>query len=57
MTLAIWFWILYVISLLFGLWAEYVPGQPYPYPRGFRHFLFYILIGILGIQVFGGPVK
>jgi len=57
MSLAVWFWIVFVLSLLFGLYAEYVPGQPYPWPRGLRHFLFYVLIFILGMQVFGGPVK
>ncbi len=57
MTLSVWFWVIYVLSLLFGLWTEYTPGQPYPYPHGLRWFLFYLLIGILGIQAFGGPIK
>lgn len=57
MTLQIWFWLFYVLSLIFGFWTEYIPGQAYPYPRGFRHLLFYILIGILGWHVFGSPIK
>jgi hypothetical protein len=57
MSLQIWFWIFYVLSLFYGFWTEYAVGQPYPYPRGFRHLLFYILIGILGWRVFGSPIK
>ena len=56
MTLAIWFWIIFVISLLFGLYAEYTPPT-YQWFRGVRHVVFYLLIFILGMQVFGGPVK
>ncbi len=57
MTLAVWFWGFYVISLVFGLYSDYVPGQPYPYNHGARSLLFYVLVGILGYAVFGGPVK
>jgi hypothetical protein len=57
MSPAIWFWLIYVLSLLFGLWAEYRPNAPYPYPLGLRYVLLYILIWILGFVVFGGPVK
>lgn len=57
MTLAIWFWIIFVLSLIFGFYYEYVPGHPYPWPRGIRHLILYLLIFILGLQVFGGPVK
>ncbi len=57
MTLEVWFWLFYVLSLLFGFWVEYTPNQPYPWPRGFRHVLFYALVGLLGLRVFGGPVK
>jgi len=57
MTLAGWFWIIYVLSLLFGFYVEYVPNAPYPYPRGLRHLLFYVLVGLLGYAVFKGPLK
>ena len=57
MTLSSWFWIIYVLGLLFGLYVEYVPGQAYPYPRGLRNFLFCVLIGLLGYAVFQGPLK
>lgn len=57
MSLAIWFWIIFVISFLFGFYSDYVPGQVYPWHRGVRHLVFYLLIFILGMQVFGGPIK
>ena len=57
MTLSSWFWIIYVLGLLFGLYVEYVPGQVYPYRAGLRNFLFYVLIGLLGYAVFQGPLK
>jgi hypothetical protein len=57
MSLQIWFWLFYVIGLFFGFWAEYVPGQPYPYPRGGRNLLIFVLVGLLGWKVFGGPVS
>ena len=57
MTLAIWFWIIYVIALLFSLWTVYTPGQPYPFrPWGVLVVVF-ILIGLLRLGVFGGPIK
>lgn len=46
------FWLLYVIGLLFGFYVEYSPGQPYPVNRGGRHFLMFIMIGLLGYKVF-----
>ncbi len=57
MTLEVWFWVIYVLALLFGFWADYVPGQAYPWRGGFRHFIIFILIGIIGLRVFGSPVK
>ncbi len=57
MTLNIWFWLIYVLALLFGLYGEYLPGQPYPFRRGMGVFVEYILIGLLGWQVFGSAVR
>jgi hypothetical protein len=55
--LSVWFWIVMILWLVLGFWAEYVPGQPYPWPRGGRHLLMFLAVLILGLQVFGGPVK
>jgi uncharacterized membrane protein YedE/YeeE len=57
MPLAILFWVLMIVSLFFGLWSGYVPGQPYPIRAGTQSFLMWILLAILGWAQFGGPVK
>lgn len=57
MTLQVWFWIIMALWFVIGLYADYVPGQPYPYFRGARHVLVFILFVIIGWQVFGAPVK
>ena len=51
------FWILYLFGLIFGLWYNYTPNQPYPYRAGAWVFLVFILIGLLGWQVFGAAIK
>ena len=56
MTLSILFWVLKIAWLIFGLWREYVPGQPYPYSRGLGNLLVFILLAILGWAQFGAPV-
>jgi hypothetical protein len=57
MTLAVWFWLFYVLSLVFGIWSEYHPGTPYPFYRGAWYGVLYILLGILGWKVFGSPIQ
>jgi hypothetical protein len=57
MTLAILFWVLYIIALVFGLWSGYTPGQPYTFRSWGGSVLVFVLFGILGWAVFGGPVK
>lgn len=52
MTAGIWFWILYVISLVFtGFWN-------WPLNQGHAPWLLiYILLGLLGWGVFGAPIR
>lgn len=57
MPLAILFWVLMLIWLFFGIRADYVPGQPYPFYRGVGYGLMFVLFGILGWAVFGAAVK
>jgi hypothetical protein len=57
MPLQIWFWIFYVGSLVLWLFNEYEAGKPYPFRRSVGIVLFFILLGILGWQVFGSAVK
>lgn len=55
MGLSVWFWVIFVISVIFSFYSEYSPAIPWF--RGARHFVIYLLLFILGMQVFGGPVK
>jgi hypothetical protein len=56
MTLQVLFWVLMIIWLVFGLWREYTPGQPYPFVRGAGNLLVFVLLAILGWAQFGAPV-
>jgi len=56
MSFELLYWILMLLWLVFGLWREYVPGQPYPVARVPGHVLLFILLVILGWRVFGSPV-
>jgi hypothetical protein len=52
MTAGIWFWILYVLSIVFaGYW-----WWPFNADRG-PSLIAYILIGLLGWGVFGAPIR
>jgi hypothetical protein len=55
MTAGIWFWILYVVSIVVsGGWYWRTPAsQPY----GPFSLIFFILIGLLGIGAFGSPIR
>lgn len=59
MTIAIWFWLFYVLSIVAGFWVyspPAVPNRPFWAPYG-ASLLFWLLIGLLGYGVFGGPIK
>ena len=56
MPLGILFWVIYVIAILFGFWANYTPGQPWPFRQFGSYLVMWVLIGILGWQVFGPVV-
>jgi hypothetical protein len=57
MSLSLLFWIIMLVWLVFGLWREYVPGQPYPFARGAGNLLVFVLLGLLGWQVFGPAIR
>jgi hypothetical protein len=57
MSLQLLFWILMLFWLIFGVWAGYTPGQPYPFKSWGGNLLLFCLFIILGWQVFGAPVK
>ncbi len=52
MPAAIWFWIIYVICVIFGIWSEWPIGRPF----GGRVAVF-VLLGLLGWGVFGPPIR
>ena len=53
-----WFWLLMVIWLFYGAWVDYYPSGPQPFfYRGSRHLLAFLLLAILGWQVFGSPFE
>ena len=55
MSAGIWFWIIYVISLVFGLgWAYRTPESRSYAPYGF---VLWVLIGLVGWGVFGPPIR
>ena len=57
MTLDVWYWLLMAIWLLRGLWAEYTPGQPYPLGRAGGYLLMFLLFLLIGLRIFGSPIK
>jgi len=58
MAAGIWFWILFVITLIFGLWGMN-PWRPAgtPWAPFGGWLVLFILIGILGWGVFGPPIR
>jgi hypothetical protein len=53
----IWFWLIYVITLLFGIWGAN-PWSPAPsWSTWGGWFILFILIGILGLHAFGSPIR
>ena len=57
MALSIWFWVIYVLTLIFGFWSNYTPGSPYPVKNLGGSSLFFVLIFLLGWAVFGSAIK
>lgn len=56
MTLATWFWVIYVIAIFFGGWSSY-DGTPLGYRRIGAYGVLWLLVGILGWHSFGSVVK
>lgn len=53
----VWFWLIYVLIGVFGMWGIN-PWRPAPSPYApFGSWLvLFILVGILGLRVFGSPI-
>ena len=52
----IWFWLIYVLVGVFGLWGISPYGQTTWAPWG-GWFILFILVGILGLHDFGSPIR
>ena len=57
MPLSIFFWTIYVIAILFGVWSNYDAAQPMWYRRAGAYMVLWLLVGVLGWQVFGAVVR
>lgn len=57
MSAGVWFWILYVIGLLFSLYVVFPSGETPNWKPFGGSLLIWLLIGLLGWQVFGAPLK
>lgn len=56
MPAGLWFWIIYVICVVFGVYFDWPQGNTNFRPLGGRIVVF-ILLGLLGWAVFGPPLK
>lgn len=57
MTAGIWFWVLYVVSILlggFGGWGVPEANRRYYWGGGI---VVFVLIGLLGWGIFGAPLR
>ena len=53
MGVGIWFWVIYVICVILGIWLQY----PFADRRVFgTNLVVWVLIGLLGWGVFGPPI-
>jgi hypothetical protein len=57
MPLGILFWVLYVVSMIVGLWGAYEPATPLWYRRFSGYIVLWILVGMLGWHTFGPVVR
>jgi hypothetical protein len=54
----IWFWLIYVIVLVFGVWGVGPwTAEPNPYRTFGSWIVLFILIGLLGWHDFGSPIR
>ena len=56
MPIGLLFWMIYIISLLFGGWIYYAPGTPWFRPFG-GYIMLWILVGLLGYHSFGPALR
>ena len=57
MPLSLLFWIIYILTIVGGVWSYYDSAQPLWYRRFGGYLILWILVGILGYRVFGAAIK
>lgn len=58
MTLAVWWWLFFVLAALSGAWMHWPGAPPRPVYLAWGNSLFlFVLLFVLGLAVFGSPVK
>jgi hypothetical protein len=57
MPLGIFFWVVYVVAIIFGVWSNYEPAPSPWFKRAGAYLVLWLLVGILGWAVFGAVVK
>ncbi len=57
MPLSILFWVLMLLWLVFGMFLARIEGQPWTYRNWGGNLLIFILLFLLGWQVFGAAIK
>lgn len=53
----IWFWLIYVFTLIFGFWGMNPWRQAPSWAPWGSWMVMFILIGILGLRAFGSPIR
>jgi hypothetical protein len=56
MPVQVWFWVFYVLGIVGYFFFSYDAARPW-FRWGGGGFLIFLLLGILGYQVFGSAVK
>jgi len=57
MTLTVWFWFFYVLFILFGGYSSYRANPGGWVYVGGTWLVYAILLFIIGLRVFGSPIK
>ena len=57
MPLSYLWWVIYILSLLVGLWGWYEPAPSPWFRRAGGYIILWVLVGMLGWRVFGSAVK
>lgn len=56
MSKGLLFWVIMIIWLIFGLFTNWPAGGSRPWPLG-AHIILWILLALLGWQVFGAAIR